>query len=336
MRVNREKLLTALRNVQPGLASKDIIDQADCFVFHAGCVWTFNDRIAVCAQTQLDIEGAIVAEELFKLLTKLSQDEIEVLGAAEELILRAGRTKAGIRLQEELVLPLDEIKRETDEGTKWSKLPKNFAEAVGTCIFSAGKDATRPLLTCLSVEKDRIVSCDNERLTTHQLDGKIKKPFLLPADAAKDLGAYQVTHYVLTESWVHLRGEAVCFSARIMEGDYPSVDFLLEAEGPEVELPEELPEILDRCGIFAKGEFIQDTFVSVRVSEGRVQISGEGPQGWIKESADCSYEGDAFEFAIHPEFLAQMISHVDSVIVGEAVMKMEVGDFVHAVSLLGE
>ena len=56
-----------------------------------------------------EVEGAVRAEELYKLLEKLTGDQVEITQDPEEneIKIKSGRTKAGLRLLEKVVPPLE-------------------------------------------------------------------------------------------------------------------------------------------------------------------------------------------------------------------------------------
>ena len=110
MKINTEKFRQALTTVKPGLSSKDIIEQATKFVFMDGKLVTFNDEI--CIQyplEELDFSGAINSDELYKLVSKLKTEEVEIKQNEGEVTFSAGRIKAGIVIHKEITLPLEEI-----------------------------------------------------------------------------------------------------------------------------------------------------------------------------------------------------------------------------------
>ena len=75
--MKRIDLLKALEIVKPGLASKEIIQQTTSFAFIEGRVVTFNDEISISHPVpDLDIQGAVQADELYKFLKKTKADEI--------------------------------------------------------------------------------------------------------------------------------------------------------------------------------------------------------------------------------------------------------------------
>ena len=57
--INRELFLEQLESVQPGLSTREIIEQSSCYVFRGGEVITFNDEIACSQKCDIGIEGAV-------------------------------------------------------------------------------------------------------------------------------------------------------------------------------------------------------------------------------------------------------------------------------------
>ena len=78
MKIKKEELLKALAAVKPGLSSKDVIEQSTSFAFMGGHVVTYNDEIAVRYPVDLEIEGAIRANELYSFLSKIKDKEIDL------------------------------------------------------------------------------------------------------------------------------------------------------------------------------------------------------------------------------------------------------------------
>ena len=69
MKLNKTDLQKALEIVKPGLANKEMIEHSTSFAFIGGRVVTYNDEISLSHPVEgLEIEGAIHAEELYKLL----------------------------------------------------------------------------------------------------------------------------------------------------------------------------------------------------------------------------------------------------------------------------
>ena len=67
MKVNKEKLRQALEIVRPGLANKEVIEQATSFAFMDGRVVTYNDEISISHPVEgIEIEGAVKADQLYQ------------------------------------------------------------------------------------------------------------------------------------------------------------------------------------------------------------------------------------------------------------------------------
>jgi len=203
MKVKRTEVLDALSRVEPGLAAKEIVEQSQSFVFVDGDVLTFNDEIAIAHPLDVGIQGAVKADEFYKLMSKLKEDELDITTDGGELRVKGQKKEAGIRMEAEITLPLKEIA----PPKKWTQLPSKFCDALKFCIFSTSTDMTKPALTCLYVNDTSVVSCDNFRLTRYSMGDEAKglfpAPFLLPAAAARQLLKYAPKKYAIVGGWIH-------------------------------------------------------------------------------------------------------------------------------------
>ena len=332
MKVNRKKLVTALDQVVPGLAGKEIIEQTHSFIFKDGEVLTFNDEISVRFPINIGIEGAVKASEFHKLISKLKDTEIELTQEKGEIRVKGKRTRAGISMESEISMPLDEIQ----PPEKWDKLPKDFGDAVSFCLFSVSTDMTKPILRCLSVKGSRIISSDDFRITKHRIK-KIAKEFLIPGSVARQLIPYKPVKYAIVEGWLHFKNEeGVIFSCRTYQEKYPNVTKFLDVEGVEVVLPKKLPAILERAGIFTKTKFEQDSCVKILIKKGKIIVKGKGDSGWMRESCNIKYKGEPVEFIINHEFFAQTLELLRKATIGDTSLKLTGDRFVHVVRLIAE
>ena len=196
MKVKRKELLDTLTKVQPGLASKEMIEQSKSFIFKDNKIITYNDEISISCKFKCDFEGAIKSEEFYKLLGKSKVKEMEITVEEGELRLKTKSSTAGIKMEDKINLPIDEV----DRSGKKKELPEKFLEGLKFCLFSVSKDAAKELLTCLLVKKNYVLSCDNYRLTKYKFGREVdvKKSFVLPSQAAKQLLSYKPTHYAIS------------------------------------------------------------------------------------------------------------------------------------------
>ena len=331
--LSREGLLTTLNKLKPGLASKDVVEQATSFVFADGMAWSYNDEIAcsIVLPEEVDIEGAVPADPLLKLLSKGKASTVEIFMEEGELRVHCGRSRAGLAL-EEAKLPVSEIPMPGNDD--WSDLPKNFLHAVSLTVLACSMDMSAPILTCLSIGKDSVQASDGFRITWYKLKG-MKEAFLLPAAAAKHLGSFKPEASALAEGWVHfINAEDAVLSCRTVMGKYPDITPHLKVKGEEMKLPKELNEILDRAGVFADAEFEQDEEVEMNFDDGVLLVSARGENGWIKEEVEIEGGGASFSITVNPSILQAALKLNHTCVIGESAMLIQGKDFKHVVSLV--
>ncbi len=333
MKINKKKLMAVLEKVKPGLASKDIVSQATSFAFSDGYISTFNDEIAISAPFESEIEGAVRANELYALLSKVYDDELDVTTKGNELIIKGKKAKAGIKLETEITLPIDEL----GDTTKMAllPLPEDFLDIINIASQVAAKDMSKPILTCVFIEGEMIYASDGGRIIRGEMNGKIDGSILLPAAVVKTLLKYNVTEFGKTQGWVHFHTEdELIFSSRVLVGDFPEVDEYLEVEGDILTFPKTIISMLDRAGVFT-AENISDEFVTISVENKKMIVKGEGEFGWLEETTNCRYQGDKVEFSVDPAFLVDIVEDLKKCVVGENTLLFQGENFDHVISLFG-
>jgi DNA polymerase III sliding clamp (beta) subunit (PCNA family) len=336
MKINKEELKKALEIVKPGLANKEMIEQSASFAFMRGRVITYNDEISIShSLSGLEITGAVSASELYSLLGRITKDDIEIIEGETEIVLKAAKAKAGLLLQKEIRLPLEELGERGD----WKKLPENFLEALQFCRFSCSKDMSRPILTCVSVnEAGRIESCDNVRLTQYRLNKKMPiSTFLIPATSVESLVRYNLKEIATSKGWVHLRStdKKTIFSCRIFEDNYPDLSGILASETPTtIPLPKTLAQVLDRASIFAKEQFESDSLITVTLGHKRMKVIAENDAGWFEEEINVKYSAeDPIEFRVNPSFLKESLDKGEGCEIGKDKIRFKGPNWEHIIAL---
>ena len=333
MQLKRTELIAALEEVKPGLAQRDIIAQSTSFVFAGDSITTFNDEISVWKPFKSGIEGAVRANELYSLLSKIKDEEIEIGIVENELIIKGKRSKAGIKLEAEIMLPLDEV---DIEHTKFTKLPDNFLKAISIASYCAAKDLSKPLLTCVYIDGEVVTASDDFRIIQVNFDAEVKsEPILLPASVVKFLVKYDVKRLSHSPGWIHFHAnDGLIFSARVLAGKFPEVEQFLKVKGKELHFPAGVLEMLDRAGVFTADSASGD-FVTVAVEDRTMTIKGKGDYGWLEETANCKYKGEKIEFDVDPSFLIDILKNLRKCIVGNGALLFEGDNFRHVVALVG-
>lgn len=304
MVISKSVLIAALAKVKPGLSSKEFIEQSTSFAFLGDRVVTYNDEVSISHPIEgMDITGAIQAEPLYSLLSKITDDKIKITVNGKELMVKAGAVKAGFALQEEIKLPLEEV----DVKKKWKILsnPKALLKGLKFVSFTCSKDVTRPVLTCVNVlQSGELQATDNFRVTTYNTDPLPVKGFLLPVNALNVLVGYPVRDIAKTSGWVHFRtDDGTILSARTYKEDFPNVNAHMKVKGHALPLPNTLDEMVERSLVVTKSEVLINSVVEIALSDGLLKVSGKADFGWFSEVKKIKYTGTSFIFIINPLFL---------------------------------
>jgi hypothetical protein len=329
MKVKTEDLLNALTNVKPALAGKAIMEQTDHFIFDDTYLRTYNDKIAISYPFETGINGAIKADEFYKLVSKITAKDLEMgLNDDGKLVINAGTTEAEIMTHDEIACPIIEV-----QAKRWNKLAEGFENAAYFCSFSAAKTLAVVTLTCLWLKDDMIISTDRFRASRYKVKGKIPQ-VLLPASVIKELKGYEPEKFVLENSWAHFKNkEGAIFSCRIIDGEYPErVLDIFEPNGDNIKLPADLKGKIDIAKIFPDSDEDKED-VTIEVSKGKMTIVGESAIGKIKETTKIKYNKKGFKFEVSPEALQEIIAHTDEMIVGEDSLYFAGENFEHVISL---
>lgn len=335
-KINKNDLILAFEAVRPGLGRREVIEQSTSFAFIDNHVCTYNDEIAVRFPLKLNITGAVRADELYKFINKISADEIEITQTENEIQLKAGRSKAGMKMDAEIRLPLDELGEY--EG-KWTKIPETLIPALKMAFPVSSTDMSKPKLTCININGKYVTASDGFRIMRVDIgmEGRkaFKKAILLPATAVKSLVRYQVAEFTETAGWCHFRaGNGLVFSCRTVAEDFPNVEPFLEVEGIELKLPASTKEALERAGIFSRGDSAIEEEVFVKVSKKKIVFKAEGDFGWCEEELNCAYSGEDIEFTVSPVFLYDILGSLQHCIVGGNSLKFQGENFEHVVCLI--
>lgn len=339
MIIDKDKLRQALEVVKPGLASKEIIEQTTSFAFLDGKVITYNDEICLSHPLEeLDINGVIKAEELYKFLNKTKQKEIELTQTEDQIILKAGRSQAGFALTTELHLPLEE---EISTKKQWHELPEKFIEALNFTIPCVSQDITNPKLTCIHLnQKGSVESCDNFRIAFFQFDTELPvKSALLPGKSAKEVIKIKPTHITDDNGWLHFKNEAGTeLSCRIFHEDYIDTKGVINKKHDFINFtfPEETKEILEKAQIFAQASVkdINQEHVEVSVKKKTLLIESQSETAWFKERIRVKdYTGEDFVFAVTPYLLKEILDTTNSCEVSESVLKFSSSNWIYISAL---
>jgi len=325
MRIEREELLKKLESVLPGLALKPVIEQSQCFVFTEKNLVTFNDEVACSVENPFKFEGAIPAKPLIQLLHKLTEKEIEIRFVEGEMLIRAGKKKSGISMEHEVTLPIEEL----DETGDWSKLPENFSKAVKIVATCSGKDESQFVLTCLHIHPKYVEACDDFQAIRYPLKIKLDESVLIKQNSIKTIIGLDMTEWSHTDNWTHFRNPSgLVLSCRKYLEKYPDLSKILAIKGKDFKLPSNIEKIVSNAEIFLSDNIANDS-IMVRMKSGKMELKGEGPSGWYKETQIIEYDGDPISFAIPPKLLVEISKKSNSCQLGESGLRVDGDGFAY-------
>ena len=336
MKIDRKELLKVLNNVKHAVADKEIIDQSDSFVFSEdGTVISFNDDIAIQAQSPLKIKGVLKAKELLSILNKTKDDTLKIKLEENEMKLYGKRSRCGLTFIKEVTLPIDEIPK----ADRWYDLPEDFTDAIKICLGSCGRNMNKPALTCIHLTNNRMESCDAERLSIYEFkDHKFRKETLVPYYSMGALLDLNVKRYSNGKGWIHFSKDKknnVIISCRIYENlKYPELEALTEFKGTTLVLPKNMNEVLTRAEIFTDNDVRENMLANIKITTKKCIISSKNENGWIKEVFKMNHDGDELEFMINPVVLKDILKTSPKAVVGDRAMKFVQKNFIHAITLI--
>ncbi len=315
MKINKKTILKALEIVKPGLANKEMIEQTTSFCFIKGNVITYNDEVSVsCPVKDIDLEGAVNATELYSFINKVKTEEFDLEVKENEILLKAGRSKAGLTLQSEVLLPIEEI----GKVKKWKAIPEDFLEALRFTMGSCSTNMSDPKLTCVHVNKTILEAADNFRFAYYELENKLSvKAFLLPASSCSKVIKMKPVSIAEGEGWIHFRTkEKAVLSCRLFEEKYVNTTPLLKVKGKPILFPKTIIGILERAEIFSKRDFMLDEQVTIRLENKKLLMKSQSDSGWFEEKDKVNYSGDSVEFVISPYLLKDILNKTNKAILG--------------------
>jgi len=325
MRINREELLEQLESVSSGLSTREIIEQSSCFVFRDNVAMTYNDEVACTQESCLSITGAVIAMPLVSILRKLKEDELEITTDKGELLIKGKRKKAGIRMDTEILLPVDTIEEEKPD--KWKSLPDDFADAISIVQQCAGKDETRFSLTCVHITPKWVEACDSYQAARYRVKMKMEKPTLVRKESIKYITDLDMSEFSETKSWIHFRNSSgLILSCRRWVEDYPKLSGLLKVEGTPTKFPKGLVEAIEKAEVFST-ENVESNQVIIKLKLNKLQIKGEGASGYYQEIKDVKYKGKPLSFRVSANLFADLIRHYNSCEITADRLKVNTGKY---------
>lgn len=324
-RVQRKSLLGVLELLTPGLSSREMIAQGSCIVFVDGKVVTFNEEILASIKSPLpSISGAVKAKPLLDILSKLSDDDVEVEQKSGELSVKGKGRRCGIRMEEEVMLPVESV----EIPGAWRSLDKEFCEAIEIVHSCASAEESRFVLTCVHIHPEFVEACDRFQIARYPVITGVSASILVRAESIRRISGYAMSEVSETESWIHFRNSSgLTLSFRRFLDEYVNLNEFLSSDGVEpFTLPGSIEEIVGRAEVFS-GDNAVGNNIAVDINNEFIQIEGEGAFGWYKERRQVKFVGRPIRFLISPKLLVNIVKKSSECGVGGGKLFVDTGKF---------
>lgn len=337
MKVSKSALMAQLETVRHGLSPRDIVDQASCFAFKAGKVFSFNDEIACWCPAAFTPETggiAVPSGPLLALLPKLPDEDLIITVESGGMVIAGKNKRATIRTESEIRLPIDTVSlaKESD----YFDAPAGFVEGLSLVEGCAGTDDAKFQYTCIHLTNKYMEACDNVQMARYKmkLTGLGDEQFLIRKAAVKGVMALDVKQIAVSGNWMFFRdGRETVVACRRYKEEYPELGTVLSASaGSPAELPKGLGDAATNAAIFS-AENADDDHVLVKLKAGVALICGEGAAGSYVEKKRVTYDGPPIAFRIAPKLLVKITGDYPQCEVGKTMMKVTVGRLTYVASL---
>lgn len=295
MTISRKILLDSLKKAMPGIENGDAkLQGADAFIFHDGKIFTYNDSIAVSIPLEIEglvdegIEGAVHADEFFKIISKLSADEMNFTVTENgSWFLKCGKSKFEMTLMNfDFSERLEGVKPDSDKKS-WTKLPEDFIEGIGICKMFGNKTP----MSGLYFEGKNIVSTDGFQINRYTLKEELPKFWISDNSANELLKFTNIKEMQQQGNWIHFKSEdGSIFSIKTLDADKFPIEKLMNLmdttkpgeDDLSATFPEELFSAIDRAEAFAM-EISDHSAIRMVLSPEKIEISSERSSGKYSE-----------------------------------------------------
>lgn len=294
--MSRAELVKTLELIKPALATTNMVPIFQCFIFNGDTVAAYDDQIAIVGPSGVGMVCGIHGNTLLGLLCSSSASDVSFQLKNEVVTLGFMNTEA-LKTTSKLPFQPEEnfIFKEPDMTEKWLfslLFTESLFDAFKMCLETVSVDATQAALLGITLQGDKMYSCNGDALTRIQLRGSVGKNRVLLSSSfcsavVKLWSTLAVTKGVLqfSDGWVWASFGDWSVYGRILEIQDP-IDFEalikrnLKQKTPTQELPDGFAEALARARVLADPES-QKTFASVE--KGKLALHTETHMGEIRD-----------------------------------------------------
>lgn len=290
MTIQKKDLLKKLGLCMSGIEKGNpILQGADSFIFYKDRIFAYNDMISVSVpieNTEMlvkNLEGAVRAEEFFKIINKIPNDEIIFEANDKTWVLKSGRAKAELALVEfDYEKRLNEIQIDDD----WIELDDDFITGLNVCKMAKN---TTPL-SGIFIKDKFIISTDGYQINRFAMKNELPEFWISDKSMGELLKFNKFNKVQVQNNWVHFKSENdIVFSLKtLITIRYPyatccelldNVDLGSFIKG---KFPNEIKEVVERASVF-DATLENHQAVKFTIDSEGVEVSSENAVGNYSE-----------------------------------------------------
>jgi hypothetical protein len=320
--MKRKELEKALSFALPG-TEKMASGGMDQVLFDGEWIRSYNETLSVSYPFKADIEIAVKAEEFYKIVRKMSGEEVDLKLDEKKLIVSNKSTKLTL-----YALPAGAYKQLKDnilslKVDEWSPIPKGFAEGLPLSLLSGLTDSHLGRISGVAFRGNSIVSTDNFQVGHYQMESGITDElFRLKLSSVEGLirlrKDFEFVSIIIAESvpWLSLKAkDGIVISVRILAATgYPideiigEIDKHIDKDQAGYEFPKGLEEALDRVEVLAYEEDEDfKTLICLKTEGGNLVVSSKRSFGEIEDRIPWDVELPQGEFYTSPGWLKRIL-----------------------------
>ena len=320
MLVKRTELLEALNIVGMAVNSKETAAQASFFMFTGSRIVGDNEILHISYPFKTGVVGAVKAEELISVLSKMIEPSLDMEVEDDKLIFKVGKSKTGLVLQPLLRenAAYLELSRE-EEGTPLFALDTEIQLSLEAAAPCCSANLSNRALSAIKISDTGMVACDNFQAIQIQSDIDLMagNHVLLPASVVKPLLAIGFSDLKLLDDF---RVEALNPETGVWmlfdlidseEIEYPEIAEIFNDGGSDITFPEGFLSAVKKAEIFAKNSLkSEEVYVTISIKDGTMSVRGEGTNGFYEEEFSVSNMING-QFYVSPRTLEFLLSKED-------------------------
>lgn len=300
--VQRTDLVKAFQAVKPALKSNAGSG--------GGLVTYLSERKILAAHSdeiviryEIDLGGesfSVYSDKLLALLSRMDRERLTLDLSEGELIIKSRNLKSGIRLQE----AEDPAVFDLPEDLEFEPIPESFIDGLKFTVISCAKDLVIPVLTCIFIQPDVMMSCDQYRGSYWRMDRKVNlggmDRVLLPASSLREVLNYDINLMAFRDSWANFKtSEGTVLSCYTYSEEMIPLESLFDVgeDRTVMEWPPETLPSLKRAEVFSDSE---TKSAQVTVNKKLLKIRAQSDDGWYEEKVAAKVvEGNLVQTSFH-------------------------------------